>query len=82
MFFVNEDKDRLERGRSMADSQEKEFRVGMIGYGFMGRAHSQAWRNVNAAFRTPRIHMESIVGRDAAAVARVASELGWNRIPH
>ena len=63
----------------MADSQEKEFRVGMIGYGFMGRAHSQAWRNVNAAFRTPRIHMESIVGRDATAVARVASELGWNK---
>jgi predicted dehydrogenase len=63
----------------VADSKEKELRVGMIGYGFMGRAHSQAWRNVNAAFHSPRIYMESIVGRDATAVARVASELGWNR---
>jgi len=69
----------MEKGRSMGDSQVKEFRVGMIGYGFMGRAHSQGWRNVTAAFRTPRIIMESIVGRDSAAVARVALELGWNR---
>jgi len=63
----------------MGSSNEKEFRVGMIGYGFMGRAHSQGWRNLNAAFATPRIHMESIVGRDANAVTRVASQLGWNR---
>ncbi len=63
----------------MGDSHHKEFGVGMIGYGFMGRAHSQAWRNVNAAFATPRIHMESIVGRDADAVAKAAAQLGWSR---
>ena len=63
----------------MADSHQKEFRVGMIGYGFMGRAHSHAWRNVNTAFPTPRIHMASIVGRDADAVEKAAAQLGWNR---
>ncbi len=79
MFFVNVDKHFTREGHLMGDSNQKEFRVGMIGYGFMGRAHSQAWRNVNAAFPTPRIHMESIVGRDADAVARAAAQLGWHR---
>jgi predicted dehydrogenase len=51
----------------------------MIGYGFMGRAHSQAWRTVNAAFSSPLVHMEAIVGRNIEAVDRVAKEQGWRR---
>ena len=27
--------------------------VGMIGYAFMGRAHSQAWRNARSFFTPP-----------------------------
>jgi predicted dehydrogenase len=63
----------------METSQRSELHVGMIGYAFMGRAHSQGWRNVNSAFRTPLIHMDSIVGRDAESVSRAAAELGWSR---
>ncbi|MEV6489113.1 hypothetical protein AB0M20_10865, partial [Actinoplanes sp. NPDC051633] len=30
-----------------------QLRVGMVGYAFMGAAHSQAWRTVNHAFDLP-----------------------------
>jgi predicted dehydrogenase len=52
--------------------------IGMVGYAFMGRAHSQAWRTVGRFFDlpfTPR--MAAICGRDAAAVAAAADRLGW-----
>jgi predicted dehydrogenase len=52
--------------------------IGMVGYAFMGRAHSQAWRTVGHFFDlpfTPR--MAAICGRDAAAVAAAADRLGW-----
>jgi predicted dehydrogenase len=52
--------------------------VGMVGYAFMGRAHSQAWRTVAHFFDlpfTPR--MAAICGRDRAAVAAAADRLGW-----
>jgi len=44
--------------------------VGMIGYAFMGAAHSQAWRTVNRVFDLPaRASMVAVCGRDAAKVA-------------
>ena len=52
--------------------------IGMVGYAFMGRAHSQAWRTVGHFFDlpfTPR--MAAICGRDASAVAAAADRLGW-----
>ena len=52
--------------------------IGMVGYAFMGRAHSQAWRTVGRFFDlpfTPR--MAAICGRDASAVAAAADRLGW-----
>jgi predicted dehydrogenase len=52
--------------------------IGMVGYAFMGRAHSQAWRTVGRFFDlpfTPR--MAAICGRDAGAVAAAADRLGW-----
>ncbi len=52
--------------------------VGMIGYAFMGRAHSHAWRNVARVFDTPLDpEMACICGRSAEAVAAAASKLGW-----
>src|SRR5699024_8166476 len=44
---------------------------------FMGRAHSQAWRTVGAAFDVPRTARRVVVGRDESAVADAASRLGW-----
>jgi predicted dehydrogenase len=52
--------------------------IGMVGYAFMGRAHSQAWRNVASFFELPlRPRMAAICGRDRAAVAAAAARLGW-----
>src|SRR5690625_6175070 len=51
--------------------------IAMPGYAFMGRAHSQAWRTVGAAFDVPRTACRVVVGRDASAVADAASRLGW-----
>jgi predicted dehydrogenase len=50
----------------------------MVGYAFMGAAHSQAWRTVNHAFDLPLTARMSVVcGRDPAAVAAAADRLGW-----
>lgn len=55
------------------------LRVGMVGYGFMGAAHSQGWRVAPRFFdlpATPSMHV--IVGRDGDAVAAAAQKWGWN----
>src|SRR3954452_24993927 len=53
--------------------------VGLVGYAFMGAAHSQAWRTAPRFFDLP-LHPEMTVlaGRDAAKVADAAARLGWN----
>lgn len=55
----------------------KTSRVAAIGYAFMGKAHSQAWRNVAAFFDVPPVEQAVLVGRDAARVAAAAARLGW-----
>ncbi|WP_425271400.1 Gfo/Idh/MocA family protein [Micromonospora inaquosa] len=51
----------------------------MVGYAFMGAAHSQAWRTVNRVFDLPaRARMALICGRDTAKVADAADRLGWD----
>ena len=53
--------------------------VGMVGYAFMGAAHSQAWRTAPRFFDLP-LHprMTALVGRDATRVAAAADRLGWS----
>ncbi|MBN9605328.1 MAG: Gfo/Idh/MocA family oxidoreductase [Actinomycetales bacterium] len=54
------------------------LRVAMIGYGFMGSAHSVGWRQAPAMFDLPaRPEMAVVVGRDGAAVAAAAEKWGW-----
>jgi predicted dehydrogenase len=56
----------------------QQLRVGMIGYAFMGAAHSQAWRTVNRAFDLPlSAQMSVLSGRTATGVAAAAAKLGW-----
>lgn len=52
--------------------------VAVIGYAFMGKAHSHAWRNV-AALRpgAPDVRQQVLVGRDADAVTVAATQYGW-----
>ena len=56
----------------------KELRIGMVGYAFMGAAHSQAWRTVNRVYDLPvRARMVAVCGRDPGGVAAAAARLGW-----
>jgi predicted dehydrogenase len=67
-------------GGAAAGSSEssRTLGVGMVGYAFMGRAHSQAWRTVGHVFELPFApRMAAICGRDRAAVAAAARRLGW-----
>jgi predicted dehydrogenase len=55
-----------------------EIGVGLVGYKFMGRAHSNAYRQVGRFFDlklSPR--MRAICGRDEAGVKDAAAALGW-----
>jgi len=55
-----------------------ELRVAMIGQGFMGLAHSQAWRVAPRFFDLPlRPLMSVLVGRDVDRAAAAAEDLGW-----
>ena len=55
--------------------------VGMVGYAFMGAAHSQAWRTAHRFFDLPlRPDMAVLCGRDAAAVEAAARKLGWRSV--
>jgi predicted dehydrogenase len=50
----------------------------MVGYAFMGRAHSQAWHAVGRAFDLPlRPRLAALCGRDEAAARTAADRLGW-----
>jgi predicted dehydrogenase len=50
----------------------------MVGYAFMGAAHSQAWRTAPRFFDLPRTPVMRVLGgRDAAAVKAAADRLGW-----
>jgi predicted dehydrogenase len=54
------------------------LRVAMIGYGFMGAAHSQGWRTAPRVFDLPaEPEMTVIVGRNADAVTAAANKWGW-----
>ncbi len=54
------------------------LRVAMIGYGFMGAAHSQGWRTAHRVFDLPaEPEMAVLVGRNAAAVDQAARKWGW-----
>ncbi len=58
-----------------------EIGVGLVGYKFMGRAHSNAYRQVAHFFDVdPTPVMRAICGRDAEATQRAADQLGWESI--
>jgi predicted dehydrogenase len=56
----------------------KKLRVGMIGYRFMGKAHSNAWRQAPHFFPLKAdVELHTICGRDAAGVEAAKTQLGW-----
>lgn len=55
-----------------------EIGVGLVGYKFMGRAHSNAYRQVAHFFDVdPAPRLVAICGRDEAGVKAAAETLGW-----
>ncbi|RCG32355.1 gfo/Idh/MocA family oxidoreductase [Sphaerisporangium album] len=50
----------------------------MVGYAFMGRVHSQAWRSVGAFFDLPVAPVMAVLsGRSEDRTAAAAAQLGW-----
>src|ERR687894_151966 len=59
--------------------EKREIGVGLVGYKFMGRAHSNAYRQVASFFDVdPVPRMAAICGRDEAGVREAAETLGWD----
>ncbi|MEU3885587.1 Gfo/Idh/MocA family oxidoreductase [Streptomyces sp. NPDC029041] len=54
------------------------LRVGMVGYAFMGAAHSQGWRTAGRVFDLPLNPVQAVIcGRDGAAARAAAERHGW-----
>lgn len=54
------------------------LRVGMVGYAFMGAAHSHAWRTAPRFFDLPlRPELTAVAGRNADGVRAAAAKMGW-----
>ncbi|GAA5171049.1 Gfo/Idh/MocA family oxidoreductase [Pseudonocardia eucalypti] len=52
--------------------------VGMVGYAFMGAAHSHAWRSAARFFDLPLTpELTALCGRNRAAVDAAADRMGW-----
>ncbi len=60
------------------DPGQLPLRVGMVGYAFMGAAHSQGWRTAGRVFDLPRQPVLAVLcGRNATAVRAAADRHGW-----
>ncbi len=58
-----------------------EVRIGMVGYKFMGKAHSNAWGQVNRFFNTGATAvMRAVCGRNEGAVRAFAENWGWQSV--
>lgn len=59
---------------------QERLRVAMVGHGFMGAAHSQAWRTAPRFFDLGvEPEMAVIVGRDADRTEAARRQYGWQR---
>jgi len=53
--------------------------IGLIGYGFMGKAHSNAWRQAPRFFDLGAdLRLKTLCGRDKTSVRKAAKKFGWD----
>src|SRR3954451_19446197 len=72
------DLDPVPKRKTTMTSTRPTLAVGIVGYAFMGAAHSQAWRTAPHFFDLPlNPAMQVVCGRDAARTAEAAARLGW-----
>ena len=56
----------------------KTLRIGLIGHRFMGRAHSNAWRQAPRFFNLKaNVELHTLCGRNTTAVQMARAQLGW-----
>src|SRR5699024_5406520 len=56
-----------------------ELNIGLIGYQFMGKTHSHAYRNLPFFFKNDtKPVLQSIAGRNKKRVKKAAEQMGWN----
>ena len=59
----------------------KTLNVGMVGYGFMGRTHSNAFRQVNQFFDVPyRPVLKAVCARNAERAQSFAETWGYESV--
>ncbi|MDZ7639300.1 MAG: Gfo/Idh/MocA family oxidoreductase [Bryobacterales bacterium] len=59
----------------------KELRIGMVGYGFMGRTHSNAYKRLNDFFQVEhRPVLKAVCGRNAEKAEAFAKNWGYERV--
>jgi predicted dehydrogenase len=59
----------------------KELNIGLIGYGFMGRTHSNAYRKVSNFFDVPlKPVLKAVCGRDEGAAKKFAEKWGYESV--
>jgi predicted dehydrogenase len=60
---------------------KQELNIAMIGHGFMGRAHSNAFQQVGHFFDTPyQLRLKVICGRDRPKLEPMAAQWGWEEV--
>ena len=58
---------------------KKTLNIGLIGYLFMGKAHSNGWRQAPRFFDMKHdVRLHTICGRNAAAVKKAGKQYGWD----
>jgi predicted dehydrogenase len=56
----------------------KSVNIGLLGYKFMGKAHSQAYKDVQLYFNPPVVPvMKVICGREKEGVKKACKQFGW-----
>ena len=62
----------------MRQDNKETLGVGMVGYAFMGAAHSHAWRSAGRFFQLPMdVDMAVVCGRTEPGVVEARDHLGW-----
>jgi predicted dehydrogenase len=66
---------------STPDATPPTLGVGMVGYAFMGAAHSHAWRTAGRVFDLPlQVRMAVLCGRSRDAAEEAARRFGWESV--
>ncbi len=62
-------------------SDSRSLRIGMVGYSFMGAAHSHAWRTAPRFFDLPlQPELVALAGRNEQAARDAADRMGWSSV--